>query len=80
MYMYVYIYIYMYTGMPFRAQSGLAGGRGLSGHRQSLTVPVEVGYFPGAAAGSLKSDFPQQRAGSTVLGGDGTRRWLIPRK
>ena len=35
--------------------------------RRSLTVPVEVGFFPGAAVGSPKPDFPRQRPGSTHL-------------
>ena len=65
--MFMYIYIYTYAGMPFRAWSGRAGGRGLHRHSQSLTVPVEVGNFPGAAVGSPKSDFPWQRRGGTHL-------------
>ena len=57
----------MYTGMSFRALSGFAGGRGLPGHSQSLTVLVEVGHFPSAAVGRPKSDFPWQRPESTRL-------------
>ena len=67
MYMYMYIHIYIYTGMPLMVESGSAGGRGLPGHSQSLTVLVEVGYFAGVALGILNSDFPQQRPGSTQL-------------
>ena len=62
---YMYVHIHMFTVMPFRAQSGAAGGRGLPGHSQSLTGPVEVGYFLGAAVGRPKLDFVWQRSGST---------------
>ena len=63
----MHIYIYIYIGMPFKAQSGPAGCRGLSQHSQRLTVPVEGGYSSGVAMGSSKSDFPWQRPGSTLL-------------
>ena len=52
---------------PFQGVVRPCRGRGLPGHSQSLTVPVEVGYLLGAAMASPKSDFPQQRLGSSHL-------------
>ena len=45
----------MYTGMPFRVQSGLAGGRGPPRHSQSLTVLGEVGF-----SGALPQEVPNR--------------------
>ena len=66
------MYIYICTGIrPFRAWAGPAGRMRLPGHSQSLTLPVEVGYFPGAAVGNPKSNFPRQRLGSSRLAQSG---------
>ena len=50
---YIYVYLHIQTC--------------LSPHSQSLNAPVRGGYFPSAAVGSLKWDFPRQHSGSTNL-------------
>ena len=47
--------MYIQACLSGRTQA-LQGRRGPPRHSQSLTVPVEVAYFPGAAVGRPKSD------------------------
>ena len=70
-YMYMYIFVYMHIHVNYSCVGvyiyiHVLVQACLSGHSQSLTVPVEVGYCRGAAVGSPKSDFPQQRLGTDL--------------